>query len=115
MAPTASSSPESRRAESARALIEASLARPFVVLAAATLLLIVGTLWVVQLPVDIFPDLSAPTVTILTEALPTTARRWIGRLIDVVVLAFAAFLLWLAWGWYDLPTLAAMCSAVISL
>ena len=30
----------------------------------------------------------------------------------IVVLAFAVFLLWLAWGWYDLPTLARMDFAI---
>lgn len=51
---------------------------------------------------------SGVAVTILTEALPPSARLWIGRMIDFVVLAFSGFLLWLAWGWYDLPTLAAV-------
>lgn len=49
---------------------------------------------------------SSVAVTVATDALPPRLRGWIGRLIDGVVLAFAAFLLWLAWGWYDLPTLA---------
>ncbi|MEO1085838.1 MAG: efflux RND transporter permease subunit, partial [Acidobacteriota bacterium] len=38
------------------------------VLAAAGLLMLVGAPWIGGLPVDIFPDLSAPTVTVITEA-----------------------------------------------
>ena len=50
------------------AIIRASLRYPRLVLAAAGLLLVVGGLVALRLPVDVFPDLSAPTVTIVTEA-----------------------------------------------
>lgn len=46
-------------------------------------------------------------VTILTDALPHRLRAAIARGIDALVLAFALFLLWLTWRWYDLPTLIA--------
>ncbi len=36
-------------------------------LVAAGLLLVLGSLWTSRVPVDIFPDLTAPTVTVLTE------------------------------------------------
>ena len=49
-------------------LIRLSLSHPWLVLAAAALLTIFGGLWIKALPVDIFPDLSAPTVTVITEA-----------------------------------------------
>ena len=49
-------------------LIRFSLAHRVLVLAAAGLLLVLGSLWVASMPVDIFPDLSAPTVTVVTEA-----------------------------------------------
>lgn len=51
---------------------------------------------------------SSVSVTILTDALPSPVRRIVLRTIDGVVLAFALFLLWLCWQWYDLPTLAAL-------
>jgi len=49
-------------------LIRTSLRHRWLVLAGAVLLIIVGAIWVRSLPVDIFPDLSAPTVTVITEA-----------------------------------------------
>lgn len=45
-------------------------------------------------------------VTILTDALPPGLKRAVSILIDGVVLAFVAFLVWLAWRWYDLPSLS---------
>jgi CzcA family heavy metal efflux pump len=49
-------------------LVRFSLRHRLLVAAAAGLLLILGSIWIAGLPVDIFPDLSAPTVTVLTEA-----------------------------------------------
>jgi len=49
-------------------LIQFSLNKRLVVLISAILLLILGTYITLDLPVDVFPDLTAPTVTILTEA-----------------------------------------------
>jgi CzcA family heavy metal efflux pump len=49
-------------------LIRFSLAHRVLVLGATALLLAGGTWWAFRVPVDIFPDLSAPTVTIVTEA-----------------------------------------------
>ena len=49
-------------------LIQFSLNRRLVVLISAVLLLILGTYITLDLPVDVFPDLTAPTVTIITEA-----------------------------------------------
>lgn len=49
-------------------LIRTSLRHRWLVLAGAVLLIVIGAIWVRSLPVDIFPDLSAPTVTVITEA-----------------------------------------------
>ena len=49
-------------------LLRFSLRRPVLVLAVSALLTLFGALWIADLPVDIFPDLSAPTVTVITEA-----------------------------------------------
>ncbi len=49
-------------------LIQFSLQKRLIVLAAAIVLLIVGTFIAIDMPVDVFPDLTAPTVTIITEA-----------------------------------------------
>ena len=50
------------------AIIRASLRHHVAVLEGAVVLLLVGALVLRRLPVDIFPDLSAPTVTVITEA-----------------------------------------------
>jgi CzcA family heavy metal efflux pump len=49
-------------------LIAWSLRNRFLVLAAAVLSLIAGSWTAARMPVDVFPDLTAPTVTVLTEA-----------------------------------------------
>lgn len=49
-------------------LIAWSLANRVVVLVIAALMLVGGTITALRMPVDVFPDLTAPTVTVLTEA-----------------------------------------------
>ena len=49
-------------------LIRWSLANRKIVLTLALAVLLGGTLVAVRMPVDVFPDLTAPTVTVLTEA-----------------------------------------------
>ena len=49
-------------------LIKISLENRLIVLAGALLFLITGVLVAIRLPVDVFPDLTAPTVTVITEA-----------------------------------------------
>lgn len=49
-------------------LILFSLQKRLIVLLSAIMILIFGTYITLDLPVDVFPDLTAPTVTILTEA-----------------------------------------------
>ena len=50
------------------ALIRASLKQRLIVLAATLLLVIYGAISVRKMPVDVFPDLNKPTITLLTEA-----------------------------------------------
>jgi HME family heavy-metal exporter len=50
------------------ALVSASLRNRLFVLAAAVILIISGAIVLRQLPVDVFPDLNRPTVTLVTEA-----------------------------------------------
>jgi Cu/Ag efflux pump CusA len=45
-----------------------SIRNRFLVLAGAAVLLVVGMITAFRMPVDVFPDLTAPTVTVLTEA-----------------------------------------------
>lgn len=49
-------------------LVGASLRQRLLVLAVAVLLMIYGSMTLVNMPVDVFPDLNKPTVTIMTEA-----------------------------------------------
>ncbi|MEO6697508.1 MAG: efflux RND transporter permease subunit [Gammaproteobacteria bacterium] len=51
-----------------KAIVDLSLNQRLFVLAASLLLLLYGLFTLQQLPVDVFPDLNKPTVTIMTEA-----------------------------------------------
>src|SRR3990170_2738669 len=50
------------------ALISWSLRNRAAVLVMAALLLVIGGYTAIKMPVDVFPDLTAPTVTVITEA-----------------------------------------------
>ena len=56
-------------------LIAFSLRHRTMVLLAAGLLLVVGSLWTLEVPVDVFPDLTAPSVTVITEGLGLGAEE----------------------------------------
>ena len=49
-------------------IMQYSFQNRLIVIAVATVLLILGVFIALQLPIDVFPDLTAPTVTIMTEA-----------------------------------------------
>jgi HME family heavy-metal exporter len=50
------------------AILHASLRQRAIVLGAALLLMVYGVLSALRMPVDVFPDLNKPTVTLMTEA-----------------------------------------------
>lgn len=49
-------------------LVRASLANRFLVILLAGIVAVVGALVTARMPIDVFPDLTAPTVTVLAEA-----------------------------------------------
>ena len=49
-------------------LLESSLANRLLVLISAVVLMVFGAFTLTRTPVDVFPDLNKPTVTIMTEA-----------------------------------------------
>jgi Cu/Ag efflux pump CusA len=49
-------------------IMQVSLKNRLIILLTSLLLIIAGIIITIQLPVDVFPDLTAPTVTVLTEA-----------------------------------------------
>src|SRR5690606_32242037 len=57
-----------RSADMFEALVQSSLRQRLIVLAASLLLVVYGALTLRQMPVDVFPDLNKPTVTLMTEA-----------------------------------------------
>lgn len=40
-------------------------------------------------------------ITILTDALPSLVQHVVAKLVDLVVLAFALFMIWFCWRWYS--------------
>jgi HME family heavy-metal exporter len=54
-------------------IIHAALKQRLIVICVSLLLIIYGALTLRQMPVDVFPDLNKPTVTLMTE--PAAWRR----------------------------------------
>src|SRR5688572_18873371 len=65
-------------------LLRLSLAHRFVVLGAAAALLVAGAYRATSMPVDVFPDLTAPRVTVVTESTGMAAEE-IERLITLPI------------------------------
>ena len=57
-------------------LVTQSLRNRLLVLAVAAVLILYGAFTATKLPVDVFPDLNKPTVTIMTEAEGSPRPRW---------------------------------------
>jgi Cu/Ag efflux pump CusA len=57
-------------------IIQWSIKNRLIVLVFAAALLIYGGVLAVRAPIDVFPDLTAPTVTILTDRMAWHPRRW---------------------------------------
>lgn len=69
-------------------IVRTSLANRLVVLAAAAVLVVWGSFTISTLPVDVFPDLNKPTVTIMTEAeglAPPEVEQLIGYPIETAM------------------------------
>ncbi|MCP4662806.1 MAG: efflux RND transporter permease subunit, partial [bacterium] len=49
-------------------LIRFSLAHRALVVGTAAAVLVLGGAWILGMPIDVFPDFSTPSVTVLTEA-----------------------------------------------
>ena len=49
-------------------LVETSLKNQLLVVALSIVMMIYGALTLTRMPVDVFPDLNRPTVTLMTEA-----------------------------------------------
>lgn len=80
--PAPETSLDSARRSWLDAILAWSLRRRYVVLVAAVALLAWGAREVLYMPVDVFPDLTAPTVTVLTEA-PGLSALEVERLVTV--------------------------------
>ncbi len=43
---------------------------------------------------------NAVSITVLSDAVPDKARKWINTCVDVIVFAFALAMLWFCWRWF---------------